>query len=376
MAGAQSKAKLRRAVGLMSGTSADGIDAALIDTDGEGEVIRGPARSFPYTADFRRRLMAAFGGWRRTAEIDALEAELTRLHAEAVEELIDAAGIDPRTVDVVGLHGQTLAHDPAGGRTWQLGDGPLLARSLGLDVVHDFRSADMAAGGQGAPLAPAYHAALAADLPRPLAVVNIGGVANVTFLPERGEPLAFDTGPGNGPIDDWVAARAGLACDRDGALAAAGRINQSRINGWLGNSWFDRRPPKSLDRGDFAHLSVARMSLEDGAATLTAFTAWSIASAKEHLPTKPDLWLVTGGGRHNPTLMQMLADAACATVAPVEDLGWDGDAIEAQAFAYLAVRTLRGLPLTWPGTTGVAAPTTGGRVAPAPGSACALGALW
>jgi len=374
MTGAMGKAKLRRAVGLMSGTSADGIDAALIDTDGEGRVDRGRALSFPYTADFRRRLQAAFGGWQRTAEIDALEVELTLLHAEAVEELLDAAGVDPRTVDIVGFHGQTLAHDPAGGRTWQLGDGPLLARTLGLDVVHDFRSADMAAGGEGAPFAPAYHAALAADLPRPLAVVNVGGVANVTWLPETGDPIAFDTGPGNGPIDDWVA-QAGLACDRDGALAAAGTADMGRVAAWLDDPWFARPAPKSLDRGDFTHLDVSRASLEDGAATLTAFTARSIARAAEHLPAPPLRWLVTGGGRHNPTLMRMLARTVEAPVEPVEAVGWDGDAIEAQAFAYLAVRSLRGLPLTWPGTTGVSAPTTGGRVAPAPGAACALGAV-
>lgn len=375
MAGAQSKAKLRRAVGLMSGTSADGIDAALIDTDGEGAVVPGLARSYPYTADFRRRLLTAFGGWQRTPDIDALEAELTLLHAEAVEELIDAAAIDPGTVEVVGFHGQTLAHDPAGGRTWQLGDGPQLARTLGLDVVHDFRSADMAAGGEGAPLAPAYHAALAADLARPLAVVNIGGVANVTYLPRGGDPLAFDTGPGNGPIDDWVAARAGQPCDRDGALAAAGAVDEGRVAAWLEDSWFDRPPPKSLDRGDFAHLEMAGAGLEDGAATLTAFTARSIARVAEHLPAPPLRWLVTGGGRHNPTLMRMLAEAIRAPVDPVEAVGWDGDAIEAQAFAYLAVRSLRGLPLTFPRTTGVAAPTTGGRVAPAPGAACLLGSF-
>lgn len=361
-----SKAKLWRAVGLMSGTSADGIDAALLETDGEAAVARGPALSMPYQPAFRARLLAAYGSWQPSQAISALEQELTRLHAGAVGQLLALAGIDAAAVDVIGFHGQTLSHDPAGGRTWQIGDGAALAAMTGIDVVYDLRAADMAAGGQGAPLVPAYHNALASGLPRPLAVVNIGGVANVTYLPEAGAPVAFDTGPGNGLIDDWVQAHTGAACDRDGALAAAGRVDLARLQRWLADPWFARRPPKSLDRKDFFGVDLADLGLEDGAATLAAFTAGAIAAAAAHFPRPPVRWLVTGGGRHNPALMAALAGTLPTPVEAVETVGWDGDAIEAQAFAYLAVRSRRGLPLTWPGTTGVSRPTAGGRFVPAP----------
>ena len=360
-----SKAKLWRAVGLMSGTSADGIDAAIIETDGESVVQCVAATSMPYQPEFKDRIVAAYGRWDKDAGIAALETDMTRLHAELVGQILVSSGFSANSVDVLGFHGQTISHDATNGRTWQIGDGPLLAALTGIDVVYDFRQADMAAGGEGAPLAPALHQALAADLPKPLAVVNIGGVANITFLPEAGSPLAFDTGPGNGLIDDWVNARAGLQCDRDGALAAAGAADSERLQTWLTNPYFDRSPPKSLDRKDFDGLDLEGLGLEDGAATLTAFTARTIARAAEHLPSMPSQWLVTGGGRHNPTLMAELRDVLPGMVGPVEAVGWDGDAIEAQAFAYLAVRSRRSLPLTWPTTTGAARPTPGGRFAPA-----------
>lgn len=360
-----SKAKLWRAVGLMSGTSADGIDAALIETDGETAVQRGPTLSQSYEPAFRARLMAAYGSWDPTPEIVWLEQELTRRHAAAVASLLAAHEVAPQSVDVIGFHGQTLSHDAAQGRTWQIGDGPLLAGLTGIDVVFDLRSADMAAGGQGAPLVPIYHQALSAGLPRPLAVVNVGGVANITYLSESGGPIAFDTGPGNGLIDDWVSQLTGAGYDQDGVLAAAGKVDRQRLDGWLTHGYFARPAPKSLDRRDFDGLGLDGLDLADGAATLTAFTARSIAAALAHLSEPPALWLVTGGGRHNPTLMAMLADALPGGVKSVDQVGWDGDAVEAQAFAYMAVRSRRGLPLTFPGTTGVSQPTTGGRFAPA-----------
>jgi anhydro-N-acetylmuramic acid kinase len=290
---------------------------------------------------------------------------LTRRHGEAVAQLLALAGIGPAAVDVIGFHGQTLSHDAARGRTWQIGDGAMLTSLTGIDVVFDLRSADMAAGGQGAPLVPVYHQALAAGLQRPLAVVNIGGVANVTWLPEAGGPIAFDTGPGNGLLDDWVARHTGEPCDRDGALAAAGTVDGERLDRWLDHPYFRRPAPKSLDRLDFAGLDLGGLSLADGAATLTAFSARSIARSAEQLPAPPARWLVTGGGRRNPSLMAALSAAIAAPVQAVEEVDWDGDALEAQAFAYLAVRSRRGLPLTFPGTTGVPRPTTGGRYAPA-----------
>ena len=233
---------------------------------------------------------------------------------------------------------------------------------LGIDVVYDFRSADVAAGGQGAPLAPVYHRALAATLARPLAILNLGGVGNVTWIGE-GEPIAFDTGPGNGLIDDWVRARADRPYDEGGRIAAAGRIDEARVADMLAHSYFDRPSPKSLDRLDFTLAPVEGLGLEDGAATLAAFTARAVRRAEEHFPTPARRWLVTGGGRHNATLMRMLADALPAPVEPIEAIGADGDALEAQAFAFLAVRTLRGLPISFPATTGAPRPLGGGRLA-------------
>jgi anhydro-N-acetylmuramic acid kinase len=296
--------------------------------------------------------------------VGAVEEELTRLHAEAVEHFL--RGQPRAAVDVVGFHGHTILHRPAERRTWQIGDGALLSSRLGLDVVADFRSADVAAGGQGAPLAPLYHAALAATLPKPLAVLNIGGVANVTWIGGRSEILAFDTGPGNALIDDWVYRHTGDAADLDGALARAGAVSAAHVENFLANPYFDRCPPKSLDRDDFRGALPTGLSLEDGAATLTEMTAAAVAAATRHFPAPAEQWLVTGGGRHNPALMEALARRLKVPVKPVEAVGWHGDALEAQAFAYLAVRSLEGLPLTLPTTTGVPEPYCGGNLFKAP----------
>jgi anhydro-N-acetylmuramic acid kinase len=271
-------------------------------------------------------------------------------------------------IDIVGFHGHTILHHPAERRTWQLGDGALLACLLGLDVVADFRSADVAAGGEGAPLAPLFHAALTGALPKPLAILNIGGVANVTWIGEGGQILAFDTGPGNALIDDWVRRHTGAAADFDGAFARAGRASNAHIREFLENPFFDRRPPKSLDRDNFREVLPTGLSLEDGAATLTIMTAAAAAAARSHFPAPAREWLVTGGGRHNPELMEALRRLLKVVVRPVEAVGWNGDAVEAQAFAYLAVRSLEGLPLSMPSTTGVPQPTFGGRLFSAAGS--------
>ena len=280
-------------------------------------------------------------------------------------------------MDVIGFHGHTILHRPGEGLTRQIGDGALLAGETGIDVIGDFRSADMAGGGQGAPLAPLYHAALAGDLApdleNPLAVLNVGGVANVTYIGKGvgagiGEGggsgdarlLAFDTGPGNALIDDWMAASMGRTMDEGGRLARGGNVDEGLLSGLLENDYFRRPPPKSLDRGDFAALSVAGLSASDGAATLTAFTAASAKEACRFFPALPRRWLVTGGGRHNRTLMEALTRCLGQPVETVESVGWHGDFLEAQAFAFLAVRSLAGLPLSLPSTTGVAEPTTGG----------------
>jgi anhydro-N-acetylmuramic acid kinase len=345
-------------MGLMSGTSLDGLDAALIRSDGRGRVEAGPRLTRAYDEPFRGRLRAVLG---EKGPVDEVERALTLKHAEAVRDLLAEAGMTPADVCVVGFHGHTLWHEPEIGRTRQIGDGARLAAETGIDVVCDFRSRDMAEGGQGAPLAPLFHAALAAALPKPLAVLNLGGVGNLTWIgPGADQILAFDTGPGNALIDDWAARHTGRPVDTDGALARAGRVAEDALAALLDDPYFALPPPKSLDRGAFDPAPVADLSAADGAATLTAFTAAAVARACAQLPAPPGRWLGTGGGRHNPALMAALAARLAAPVAPVEAVGWDGDALEAQAFAYLALRALDGLPLSLPGTTGVARPVTGG----------------
>jgi anhydro-N-acetylmuramic acid kinase len=341
----------------MSGTSLDGIDVAMIETDGRDLVSPGPASTIPYPPEFRERLRSVLGGIGPVAEI---EAELTGLHGDAVEQFLrEHPGEE---VDIVGFHGHTILHRPAERRTWQIGDGGLLAERLGFDVVADFRSADVAAGGQGAPLAPLFHAALAADLPKPLAILNVGGVANVTWIGEGEEILAFDTGPGNALIDDWVHRHTGAAADFEGARARAGRPAAAHVTRFLANPYFARRPPKSLDRDEFRDAVPLELSLEDGAATLTEMTAAAVAASTRHFPGAPLAWLVTGGGRYNPALMAALQRSLGVAVRPIEAAGWDGDAIEALAFAYLAARSREGLPLSLPSTTGVPQATCGGRL--------------
>jgi len=354
-----------RALGMMSGTSLDGVDAALLITDGRAVQETGPWLTRPYDTATRDAIRATLGGG---GDVARAERALTLAHAAVVESLLAEAGLSPADIDVVGFHGQTIEHAPAERRTRQIGDGALLARTVGIDVLCDFRSADVAAGGEGAPLAPLYHAALAAQLERPVAVLNLGGVANVTWIGD-GDPIAFDTGPASALIDDWVRRHTGAAMDTDGALAAAGVVNRAALDALRADPFFARPPPKSLDRDHFAAVAETNLnglSLADGAATLVAFTAATVAACRRHLPAPPRRWLVSGGGRHNPVLMEALARALEAPVAPVEAVGWSGDALEAQAFAFLAVRGLRGLPLSLPTTTGVPRPLTGGRLFPAP----------
>lgn len=360
--------KIRRALGLMSGTSLDGIDIALIETDGENHVRRLAAGGWAYEPAFRDRLRAALGDalgikerTERPGALAAVEAELTRLHAETVLRFVGDRMLQPSAIDVIGFHGQTVLHAPERRLTVQIGDGPALAAATGIDVVHDLRAADCAAGGQGAPLAPAYHRALATKAPeRPVAIVNIGGVANITWIGADGALIAFDTGPGNAMIDDWMRWRTGFLRDDGGMFAAKGNVREDYLTEYLRHPYFAAPVPKSLDRNAFAIELVDPLSTEDGAATLAAFTAASIARAREHVPEEPRMWIIAGGGRRNRALMTMLAGYVHAAVVPAEALGFDGDSIEAEAWAYLAVRALDGRPITFPGTTGVHAPTTGG----------------
>jgi anhydro-N-acetylmuramic acid kinase len=349
----------------MSGTSLDGIDVAAIATDGRRHVVSGPALTIPYPEAFRDRLRSVLGGVGPRTGVSAVEAELTRLHAATIAQFrIKYPAV---RIELIGFHGHTILHRPAERQTWQIGDGALLAQLTGVDVVADFRSADVAAGGEGAPLAPLYHAALAAYLPKPLAILNLGGVGNVTWIgPDENDILAFDTGPGNALIDDWVCSHTGQSADINGALARAGRISSDHVARFLANPYFNRPPPKSLDRDDFRDAAPHDFSLEDGAATLTEMTAAAVAAAGRHFPSPPLEWLVCGGGRHNPAIMAALSRLLSVPVKPVEAVGWNGDALEAQAFAYLAVRSVLGLPLSLPLTTGAPHPVCGGRPFEAP----------
>jgi anhydro-N-acetylmuramic acid kinase len=362
-----------RAIGLMSGTSLDGVDVALIETDGECVAAFGPIGYRPYSDDEQVLLRAALkegalkDRWSRPGVLMEAEAFVTRVHAETVEAFLDTEHIDKTAVTIVGFHGQTVLHRPGARLTVQIGDGQVLAKRLGIPVAHDFRAADVAAGGQGAPLVPVFHQALARDLDRvhPIAVLNVGGVANVTFV-DGGDPVACDTGPGNALIDDFMRARTGAPLDRDGDQAAKGKADERFVERVLAHAFFNLPCPKSLDRNAFAfaNIGLPDFSVMDGAATLSALTAASVARVVRHMPEPPRSWIVAGGGARNPTLMRMLAERLKpASVETADAVGWSSQSIEAQAFAYLAVRTLNNLPITFPQTTGAPKPMAGGVVA-------------
>ncbi len=359
--------KIYTVIGLMSGTSLDGIDAALIRTDGQGFVEPLSFLSVPYEDSVRDALRACLGlKTDPDGRVATAEALMTAAHADVVKALLALSHVSAADVDLIGFHGQTIFHDPDNGFTWQIGDGAQLAQATGIHVVNDFRTNDVKAGGQGAPLIPVYHAALAGALPKPVAILNLGGVGNVTFIGAQDEILAFDTGPGNALINDWVRQHTGEELDRDGAYALKGTVDGACLSRLLQNPFFPLTPPKSLDRDawDISHLKG--LSLEDGAATLTAFTVQSVVQCLSHLPQKPLAWYVTGGGRLNPAIMQGLREALQVPVHDVDELQWNGDALEAQGFAYLAVRSQQGLPLSFPSTTKVPKPVTGGRFWPHP----------
>lgn len=363
--------KLRRAIGLMSGTSLDGIDVALLETDGETVGAFGPARSYPYNESIRRLLRVALAdallvqkGDERPGSLATAEIKLTELHISAVEHFLMNEGLAPTSIDVIGFHGQTVLHRPEAGLTVQLGLGERMADALKIPVVFDMRSNDVAEGGQGAPLAPAYHRALVTgrfDLP--IAFVNIGGVANVSFVGADGSLMAFDTGPGNALIDDLISKANGLAFDDGGKLALSGTINEPIVEDYLANDYFQAPVPKSLDRNAFDIRPVSELSTEDGLATLTAFTVRAIIEAQRHFPSPPKSWIVSGGGRLNNAILQALSRGVAESVLTAEQAGFRGDSIEAEAWAFLAVRSCEGLPLTYPGTTGVSCPVTGGTLA-------------
>jgi anhydro-N-acetylmuramic acid kinase len=374
-----------QALGLMSGTSMDGVDAACVLTDGETDIVAQGEAYSAYDASTRKVLRAAMvlaadlptpiladlALW-PDALIEA-DALVTQKHIEAVQDFCHQHASDA-PIDIIGLHGQTIVHRPDEGFTLQLGDGQALAQAVGINVVAQFRHADLAAGGQGAPLAPLFHAALlegAPRAPRAQAVINLGGIANMTWLGKdvSGEDnaiLAFDSGPANALIDDWVLAHTGEPFDKDGALAARGQVDETVLARLMADDYFALSPPKSLDRLAFAatHKLLEALSPADGAATLTAFTAHSIvaglALCAAQFHTQADRIILCGGGRRNKTLCAMLEGLLAADIIDCDMLGWHGDALEAQLFAWLAVRSVYGLPLSRPETTGVKQPVSGG----------------
>ncbi len=374
--------KIYTAIGLMSGTSMDGIDLAIITTDGEDLIERDRLDVFHQefsSSDrevIKRALLEAVdlttkterSGWLATAE-----QIITDKHIDFVRNIVNAFaknpqwGLEASKIDLIGFHGQTVLHRPQQAMTVQLGDCQALADAVDIPVIGDFRQADVEAGGQGAPLVPIYHQALVkrAGLKLPVAVLNVGGVANVTYIGAAGELIAFDTGPGNALIDDWVSQHGAGEMDAGGAIAAQGKIKESVLSVLLNNPYFSQDLPKSLDRNHFSHIfdkgaPLEGMSLEEGAMTLTSFTAFAVSKANLFFPVPPKQWIVCGGGVRNPTLMAEFQKRLSGEVLSAEDLGWSSDYMEAEAFAYLAVRSIRGLPLTFPGTTGVGAPLTGG----------------
>ena len=370
----------RWAIGLMTGTVLDGnIDIAALRTDGEAIEAFGPWQLARYPKSVQAllpRAVAAAQAWQFEGPEPAIfaeaEAALTVAQAEAVAGFLEQHGIAANDVDVVGFHGQTVLHRAPEatrlGRTRQLGDGGAMARCLGIDVVYDFRSADMAMGGQGAPLVASYHVALLRGIgagPETI-VLNLGGVANLTWWGGNDDFHAFDIGPANAPLNDWMRRHELGEFDRDGQLASTGTVDEARLTHLLNRPWFSAPYPKSLDRNSFTASMADGLSSEDGAATLTAFTAGAVARGLDLLPHRPTRMIVCGGGRHNSTLMGELGHRTGCRIDTADEVGWRGDAIEAECFAFLAVRSLRGLPLGFPKTTGVPMPQTGGRIARRP----------
>jgi anhydro-N-acetylmuramic acid kinase len=355
-----------RAIGVISGTSMDGVDVALVETDGEARLRRGPGLSVPYSSEDKGAIRAALAdamaaphAGHRTPALTMAEQAVTRAHGDAIVRFLEETGVE---AEVIGWHGQTVAHAPERRFTMQIGDAAALSSRLGLPVVSDFRTADVAAGGEGAPLVPVYHRALArsAGLAEPVLVINLGGVANVTFI-DRETLIAFDTGPASALIDDAMA-EVGEPYDAGGETAARGRVDEAALAALTDHPYFARTPPKSLDRDAFSAAPVAHLPLEDRVATLTMFSAEALRASLRHLPARPATAIAAGGGTRNATLMQAIAEALGLPVVPADGAGFSADLMEAEAFGYLAVRAVKGLPLTFPGTTGAPQPLPGGRI--------------
>ncbi len=361
------QAKLLTVVGTMSGTSFDGIDVALITTDGNKVTSLSNNFSVYYQERLRQNIRRVLSGDYDSKMLLDTEDEITLYHAQAINRLLKESGLDKEQVDLIGFHGQTIFHDSRTYKTWQLGNPSLLAELSGINVIADFRRRDMANGGEGAPLAPLFHAAIFSEATPPLAIINIGGVANITYLGRKNNIIAFDTGPGCALIDDWIYSRMQLKYDADGEVGSIGTVHYEILDSLMEDSYFSRKPSKSLDRNHFTSVfnNISNLNAADGVATLTHFTAKAIAAAKQFLPQNPVKWIISGGGRRNKYLMKILANDYGLDVQNIDEFFFkntklNGDFIEAQAFAFLAARSYLHLPLSLPSTTGTVKPVSGG----------------
>ena len=359
-----SKNKVFKAIGCMSGTAMDGIDIALIETDGYEYIRPIGFISESHDSAFREKLRSCLNKTSRDSLTETIEKEFTLRHIPLIKKLMCNLNVSSQDIDIIGFHGQTIHHNPNEKITIQLGDGQLLSQEIGVPVSYDFRQADIQSGGQGAPLLPIYHKALSvnAGIDLPTAIVNIGGVGNITWIDYDGM-IAFDTGPGNAMIDDWVKSQTDNLYDEGGKYAANGTIDKDIVKQFTSSDYFLKKYPKSLDRNDFHESSVDGMTLENGAATLTEMTIQSIALAISQCPTPPKSIYISGGGRHNSTIISRLSDAIGITVKPSDTLGWNGDSLEAEGFAYMAVRRVLNEPISFPTTTGCPSPMVGGIIA-------------
>lgn len=350
-------------IGLMSGTSLDGIDAAILKTDGYNHLEPLGFLTLPYDDVLRNEIRLCLGKKDKTPETTRkIENKITLKHVDIVQALIEKENLKAQDIDLIGFHGQTIYHNPSLQKSVQLGNGSLLAEKTNIPVIYDFRRADMESGGEGAPFLPLYHRARISScaVEKPCLILNIGGVSNITWIGENEDILAFDTGPGNALMDDLIYQRTGQRYDESGILASKGSVNGHVLNILTDTAYFEKNPPKSLDRDEWDLNLFQNLNTEDALATLANLTVFCISKGLEHLPIKPENCFVTGGGRYNDFLMKELSQKLDIPVSPVEFLGWNGDLLEAEGFAYLAVRSLLGEPLSLPKTTGVPYPQTGG----------------
>jgi anhydro-N-acetylmuramic acid kinase len=355
------KKQLQKVLGLMSGTSADGADVALIATDGENAIEFFGGLTLPYERELRARLLEASQHDVPLTELARVERDITLHHADAVAQFIKMMPRESEGVNVIGFHGHTVRHITSELICWQIGNPWLLAERTGMRVVSDFRRHDIAVGGQGAPLVAMFHRALFTHEARPTVILNLGGVANITWLGQNEEIIAGDTGPGCGLIDEWIEEMAGLSHDKDGEIAKRGHVDQGIVESALATPFFSKPLPRSADRFDFDHVDVSGLSVEDGAATLCAVTVQAIVRAVRTMPGQPEVLWVTGGGVHNPVIMRMLSENF-PRVRNVREMNLNPDTLEAECFAWLAMRHTKGLPLTIPETTGCSKPVCGGTI--------------